>query len=168
MKLADDRDAVFSQAVEALLGENHALAAAASHRYLAGSTPEDPRYDRALRILGESSEELGFSYAASLWYLDVAQARRDPDVVDDAVRGLERIMATFPYDEATILRGFVATEEVSGLPPEQTAFLNYHQGLNSLRHGRDEWASLQFARIPTGSPYAARARYVQAVERLTS
>ncbi len=167
VKLAEDRDAVFSQAVEALLEENHALSAAAANRYLAGSTPEDPRYDRALRILGESTEALGFSYASSLWFLDIAQARRDPDVVDDAVAGLERIMATYPYDEATILRGFVATEEITSLPPEQTAFLFYHQGLTSLRDGRDDWAALQFAKIPTRSPYAARAKYVQAVERLS-
>lgn len=167
LKLAEDRDAVFSQAVEAHLAEDHELSAAAANRYLSGSSPEDPRYDRAMRILGESTEALGLSYAASLWYLDIAQARRDPDVVDDAVRGLERIMAQYPYDEATILRGFVATEEIGSLPPEESAFLYYHQGLNSLRHGLDEWASLQFSRIPAQSPYAVRARYVQAVERLT-
>ncbi len=167
VQLAEDRDAVFSQAVEAHLNEEHTLSAAAANRYIAGSSAEDPRYDRALRILGESTEQLGFSYAASLWFLDVAQARRDPDVVDDAVRGLERIMGEDAFDEATILRGFVATDEVGSLPPEQRGFMYYHQGLNSLRNGLDEWALQQFARIPQGSPYAMRARYVMAVERLT-
>ncbi|MEZ4459907.1 MAG: hypothetical protein R3E66_09290 [bacterium] len=168
IKLAEERDAVFAQAVEASLEGDENLAGAASWRYVSGSTEDDPRYDRALRILGESAESLGFSYAASLWYLEIAQARRDVDVVDDAVRGLERIMSNSAYDESTLLRGFVATEDLSGLPPEQMGFLLYNQGLNSLRAGLNDWAELQFSKIPEGSPYRARAAYVRAVEKVTS
>ncbi len=168
LKIAGERDAVFAQAVEASLESDSNLAGAASWRYVSGSTADDPRYDRALRILGESAERLGFTYAASLWYLEIAQARRDVDVVDDAVRGLERIMTQKAFDESTILRGFVASEDLTGLPPEQMAFIYYYQGLNSLRNGLRDWANLQFGLIPKGSPYGARATYVLAVDKLTS
>lgn len=168
VQLAEERDDVFAQAVEASLEGDTTVAAAASWRYVSGSTEDDPRYDRALRILGESSEKLGFTYAASLWYLEIAQARRDVDVVDDAIKGLERIMLNHPYDESTILRGFIATEDLNGLPPEQMGFLLFYQGLNSLRRGLNDWAELQFSRIPEGSPYQARAAYVRAVEELSA
>ena len=166
IELAEDRDAVFAQAVEASLEGEHELAAAAANRYLEGSTVDDPRYDRAIRILAEASENMGFSYAASLWYLEIAAKRRDVDVLDEAVRGLERIMLEYPYDEATIVRGFVATGDITGLPPEQMAFLNYYQGVNSVRSGLDQWAKQQFDAIPEGSSYRERSQYVLAVELL--
>lgn len=165
--LAEDRDAVFAQAVEASLEDDHELAAAAANRYLQGSTVDDPRYDRAIRIIAEASEKMGFSYAASLWYLEIAEKRRDVDVLDDAVQGLERIMRDYPYDEATLVRGFVATGEITGLPPEQMAFLNYYQGVNSVRRGLDDWAKQQFDAIPEGSSYRERSQYVLAVEMLS-
>lgn len=167
ISLAEDRDSVFAQAVEASLEGDHELAAAASNHYLAGATVEDPRYDRAMRILADSSEAMGFSYAASLWYLEIASKRRDVDVVDEAVRGLETIMGSYPYDEATILRGFVATGHITGLPARQMAFVNFHQGVNSVRAGLDDWAQRQFDAIPDDSPYRDRARFVTAVQLLS-
>ena len=166
VSLAKDRDAVYKQAVEASLEGEHALAGAAANRYISGSSTDDPRYDRGLRILAESAEKLGFTYAASLWYLEIAESRRDVDVTDEAVRGLERIMATDGYDEGTILQGFLGSDDISGLPPEQMAFVKYHQGVNSLRRGVRDWAILQFEQIPDGSSYQVRAQYVLAVDKL--
>lgn len=163
-RLAEERDDVFSQAVEASLREDSAFAARAAHHYLRGSTVDDPRYDRALRLMAENVERLGLSAAASLWYLDIAATRRDVELVKDAVEGLERVIASYPYDEHTLVQGFVGAAEITGLSAEQTAFVDYYQGLDSLRRGQQSWGHAKFAAIPDTSPYHARSRYVLAVE----
>ena len=76
-----DRDDAYAMAVRATQGGSPAVAAAAAFHYLKGATTDDPRYDRAERLIGESEEKLGLTYAASLRYLDIARARRDPTLV---------------------------------------------------------------------------------------
>lgn len=163
-KLAEQQDDVFAQAVEASLDEDHALTAAAAYRYMAGTSPDDPRYDRAQRLLANAAEELGLTYAASVWYLDVAAARRDPEVIADAVRGLERIVQEYPHNEHLLIDGFVATADISGLPPGQQAFVHFYQGLDSLRRGNREWTAQLFALIPKDDPYKLRSQQVLAVD----
>lgn len=164
---APDRDAAYGMAVEKVLVERWSDAARASWQYLEGATPDDERYDRAQMLMARAMEGLDLTHAASLWYLDVAQARRLPDVVDEAVAGLERIVLGGPHDEATIVRGFLATAEVTAMPPRQRDFVAYMQGLDSVRRDLDDWADAQFARIGEDSPYHARARFVRAVRLLS-
>lgn len=161
-------DEVFAQAVEASQTDDPALAAAAAYHYVEATNLDDPRHDRALRLLARSSEQLGLRYAASLWYLDIARSRRDVELVDDAVAGLERLMDEGGVDRDTVVEGFVATADVSGLPDDQRAFIAYHQGLDSLKRGLDEWAEKTFATIPEDSPYYLKARYVRAIDRIAS
>lgn len=165
--LSSDRDELYGQAVEASVANRAERAAAASFRYLSQSSPDDPRYDRALRLLAESAERLDLTYAASLFYLDIASARRDVDVVDDAVEGLERIVANHPHEHETLVQGFLARAEVTGLTPDLQAFVSYHNGLDSLRRGYDQWALEQFDAIPERSEYRRRATYALAVRRLS-
>ncbi|MFU8802640.1 MAG: hypothetical protein ACNA8W_02415 [Bradymonadaceae bacterium] len=161
-RLAEERDEVFSQAVEASLREDSAFAVRAAHHYLRGSTVDDPRYDRALRLMAENAERLGLTVAASLWYLDIASSRRDVELVKDAIEGLERVIANYPFDEHTLVEGFVGAADISGLPMEQLAFVDYYQGLDSLRRGQDVWAKNKFAAIPERSPFFARSQFVLA------
>lgn len=165
-RFAEDHGDVFQQAVEASKEERSIDAAAAAYHYVQGSTIDDPKYDRALRLLARASERLGLTYAASLWYLDIARSRRNVELVGDAVAGLERIIRNHPYDRATLLEGFIASEDITGLAPEQKAFVAYQQGLDSLRHGYERWGSDSFASIPEQSAYRLRARYVLAVRRI--
>lgn len=155
------REEVFAQAVESSLEDEHSLAAASAYHYFKGSNIDDPRYDRAQRLMAISAERLGLTYAASLWYLDIARSRRDVTLISEAVRGLERIMANGPYDQQVILRGFIARAEISGLDANQLAFISYYQGLDSVQQGLNEWADQVFARIPESSAYRHRATYVQ-------
>lgn len=162
-QFTNDRDQVFAQAVEASLEEDAKLASSAAYHYAFTGTSEDPRYDRALRLLALNAERLGLTYAASLWYLDIAQARRDVELAAESIRGLERIVRAERYDQETLLAGFLATAEINGLPPLEQAFVDYLQGLNSMRAGLLTWAEQRFNAIPPSSPYLARARYAQAV-----
>ncbi|MBA2665276.1 MAG: hypothetical protein H0U74_23510 [Bradymonadaceae bacterium] len=161
--LSGERDEVFALAVEASLNEDAVLASRAAHHYLRGATVDDPRYDRAMRLLAENAERLGLTYPASLWYLDIARSRRDVELVRDAVSGLERIMSTHPYDEHTIVHGYLGSADISGLSAAQQAFVDYQQGLDSMRRGVDDWAKKKFEEIPVASPYHARAQYVMAI-----
>ena len=165
-KFAEKHGDVFQQAVQASQKEQPAVAAAAAHHYLQGSTIDDPRYDRAMRVLARNTERLGLSYAASLWYLDIARSRRNVQLVDDAIAGLERIINEYPYDRETILQGFIASADITGLPAAQTAFVSYEQGLDSFRRGLQKWGIDSFEKIPEDSPYRLRAKYVLAVRRL--
>jgi tetratricopeptide (TPR) repeat protein len=166
VSFSENRDEVFSAAVEASLSSDHELAAANANHYANTATVDDPRYDRALRILANSSEALGLSYAASLWYLDIAQARRDVEVVADAVRGIEQITYKYPYDMETILRGFLVGGEITGLPEERQAFIDYHQGLDSMIRGLEKWSSFHFDAIGQRSEFRARANYALGVKML--
>lgn len=158
-QLPSDNDEVFKYSVQKSLSNNHTEAARGAYQYIQGTTPDNERYDRALRVLAENLDELGMTYAASLWYLEIAKSRRDPELIDDAVRGLEEIMARENYDRATLLSGYVASAEISGLPPEQAAFVSYHQGMDNLRRELDDWAVRDFRSIPEDSPYRDRADF---------
>jgi len=167
-RFAEEHGAVFQQAVEASKQERSADAAAAAYHYLQGSTVDDPRYDRALRVLARNAERLGLTYAASLWYLDIAQSRRNVELLDDAVAGLQRIVEEYPYDRETVRKGFLASADLSGLATEQKAFVAYHQGLDSLQRGHEKWAIESFDTIPKQSPYRLRARYTLIVRDLAN
>lgn len=161
------RDDAFGLAVQASLDEESLDAARGAHAFLRASAIEDARYDRAQMLLAQALEGLELRYAASLYYLDVASTRRDVDQLDKAFAGLERIvMGDVPFDEATLVDGFLATDRITGLSEERQAFIDYLQGRQSVKQGLDEWADKQLAAIPARSPYRARADYVLAVRHL--
>ena len=124
---------------------------------------EDPRYDRGLRILARNAEKLNLQYLASLWYLDIAQGRRDPTLIPEAVAGLKRQIESGVYDEERLVRRFLAVEELPKLGVELDAFLDYLQGVHNLRQGLDDWANQRFEQIHPQSPYVLQAEYIQAV-----
>lgn len=163
-----DRREAYSFAVEAQQREQPEQAAAAAEVYLQGASPDDPRYDRALMIIGRACEQMGLTYAASVIYREVAMAGRNMELLPDALRGLERIVRTGRYDEDQIIRGFVAGSEFAHMPDDVQGFLSYYQGLDSIRRGFDGWGQQQFAQIDEESDYHWRAVYVQAVRAIAA
>lgn len=158
-----DQELAFSRAVEASQNGKHATAATEAWNFLGAATEDDPRHDRALGLMARSTEALDLTYAASLWYVEIAQARRDVTLLPEAVRGLERIVLSGPHDHETIIRGFLGAEQLSELPSDIQAFVDYHQGLSSARSNLEVWSRARFDRIPESSGYFARAQYVRAV-----
>ncbi|MEE2644084.1 MAG: hypothetical protein VYD19_04040, partial [Myxococcota bacterium] len=165
-QLPEERQQLFAFAVDQIDHDRPALAARAAWRYLSQGDEEDPRRDRALRLLARSSEALGFRYAASSWYLEIARARRDAELIPEAISGLERAIASGPVDEDAIIDGFLAVEEITGLSPKLQDFVHFYQGLGNLRGGLSSWAKRDFLAIDKGSPYYYRARYVHLVEKV--
>lgn len=163
-----DREEAFTFAVGRLQAGEPLASATAAYEYIRGAGPDDPRHDRALRILALDAEMLGLTYAASLWYLEIAEGRRDPILLPEAVQGLRRIIEGGPHDAETLVDGFIATSEFSGLPFDLQAFVDYHRGLHDARQHLDAWADARFASLDPRSDYQRRGAYVQAVRKVAA
>ena len=161
--LPQDRQQLFLFGVENLQSERPLQSSRAIWAYLTQGDEEDPRYDRGLRILARNAESLNLQYLASIWYLDIAQGRRDPTLVPEAIAGLKRQIESGVYDEERLVRRFLAVEEMPKLGVELDAFIDYLQGVHNLRQGLDEWAIKRFSQIHPQSVYALQADYIQGV-----
>jgi len=161
------QDNAFRTANEAANDGEWSFAAAAAWSFIQEVGADDTRYDRALLVLAQALEGMGLTYPASLYYLEVARNRRDAELIDDAIIGLERIVRTGLFDEPTIIRGFISTADISGLPAEAQTFVNYYRGVDSLRRGLDEWGVQLLSAIDEDSAYGVRARYALAVRTLS-
>jgi len=162
--LMQTREGAFEQAVSAMGSKRPLLALRAAFRYLKGAGPDDPRYDRALRVMAVAANELGLPYAASIWYLQIAQGGRDPALLPVAIEGLQQLVERGVHDDELIVSGYLASADLAALPAGLMAFVDYHAGLDSLRRGERSWADQRFAKIGRASPYAWRVRYVRAVD----
>jgi len=158
------REGAFDQAVFAIGNNKPLLALRAAHRYLRGAGIDDTRYDRALRVMAIAATKLDLHYAASIWYLQIAQGGRDPELLPLALEGLQQIVEAGIYDDDLLVSGYLASADLSALPPGLMAFVDYYAGLDSLRHGERSWAEDRFSKIGRASPYAWRVRYVRAVD----
>ena len=154
--------AAFAGSVEAALEEDWDRAAASALVFLAEATEDDERYDRAQMILGQALENLDLRFAAAIYYLDVAQSRRNVELVDEAVEGLQRLDLSGPIDDELFIRSFVASGDISGLRDDLLDFVLYHRGIDSLRRGDEEWAEQSFEAIAQDSRYAPRADLARA------
>ena len=167
-QIPENREVAYTFAVAKLQSGDPAAAAAGAWYYLQGSSVEDPRYDRAQRLLARSSEAMNLTYAATQWHLDIAQGRRDPELLPEAIRGLQRAVESGAYDEDAIVDGYLATAEIAGLPEELQSFIDYHQGLHNVRLKESGWARDHFAKVADNTVYQGRIGYVRAVELVAS
>jgi len=166
--LSDDPDTLYASALRASLDQEHTESARAAFHYMKSTNPDNVRYDRAEKLLAQNVEALGLDYAASLFYLDIAESRRDVRLVGDAVGALERLLRRDGYDQMTLRDGFLARAEITGLAPNERAFVAYHQGLDSLRNNLMDWATERFSQIPKTSPYRHRAEYALIIHSLAT
>lgn len=167
-RLNQDKDDAFVASVKALQGESYYRAANASWSFLSNADPEDPRYPRGQRLLASSLEGLDMDWAAGLMYRQIAQERRDMELVPDAIRRLQAIVEQGQVDQDTFVTSFLASEEFSSLPEDVQSFVDYHKGLELARRGIDDWADVHFSQIPAGDPYADRAAYVHVVRQVAA
>ena len=157
------KDKAFSHAVRAVQGDDFVGGADAAYEYIQSADQDDPRYDRGLLLLARSLDGLEITWAAGMLYRNIAQARRNMELVPDAVAGIARVVATGLYDEDSMITSFVAAEDFSGLPEDIQAFVDFHKGLDMARSFSDYWADDHFQVIPDHSPWAAEAAYVKVV-----
>ncbi|MEO0604213.1 MAG: hypothetical protein AAF211_22440, partial [Myxococcota bacterium] len=159
-------DHAYPTAVEASAHGQPERAAQGAWLHLKTADPDDPRYDRAQRLLAHAAEDLGLHWAAGLIYRDIARARRDVSLLPDAIGGLQRLVLAGHYDRDGWLEAFLAADDFGVLPDEAADFVAYHRALDLVRRGEDAWAGEYFAQIPDDSPWAARRAYLLAVRDL--
>lgn len=158
-------EAAFGQAVEASVDASWLDAAQGMYAFLSGAGPDDERYDRALIVLAKALEAEKLSYPASLYYLDVAKGRRNPELIADAVEGLRRIVTNYGHDAELIVDGYLATADLDGMREESAPFATYLHAMNTLRQGRRRWALAAFERLQN-TDYEARATLVLGLDAL--
>lgn len=159
-----DKDEVFSTSVDKLQKEQFADSANAAWSFLQVTNPDDPRYDRARRLLAQSAESSGMVYAAGILYRDIAKSRRNVELLPDSLLNLERIVRSGTYDEDTLLVAFIASDDFGILPDNVQPFIEFQKGLDLARRGHDDWAQVHFDRLDPESDYGARAAYVRSVQ----
>jgi hypothetical protein len=161
-----DQQQAFLFGIEQNQKGNYPLSISATWHYLRESNEQDPKYDRTLRLMARNAQALGLNYLSAQWYLEIAKGRRDPTLIPEAIEGIEKNVLSGIYDEDTLINHFIALDEISALPTELNAFVSYHQGIQHLKQGLDQWAQQKFNSIHPTSMYAHKASYVLAIDLL--
>ncbi len=163
LEVPQEHQQAFLFGVEQSQAGRHELSTRAAWRYLSNTDEDDPRYDRALRLLARGAEEIGLSYASSAWYLQIASGQRDVALIPEAIEGIQRVVERGIFDEDALINRYIAVEEFSTMGVQIDSFIHYYQGLHDLRQGEERWAMRRFKQIHSNSPYIDKARYVMAV-----
>jgi hypothetical protein len=176
--VGESRDAAWNVAVTAFASDDFTSAAKAAFTVLDGMSRDDKRYDRAIRLLALSAEALGLRYPASLWFLDIAESKREPELVPDALRGLERIVMGGPHDADTVVAG---VSRLRGAPqpaardpalhrlpagPRQRAPRAEHLGRRPLRPPAEDQPLLRPRRLRRGGSARGSAQAARGGRRL--
>ena len=166
LEVPQDHQQAFLFGVEQAQKGHNALSAKAAWQYYKNTDEEDPRFDRVLRLLARNAEAMGLNYAASAWYLQIAQGRRDVELIPEALSGLRKIVESGIFDEDALINRYLAVEEFSTMGTELDSFIHYYQGLHNLRQAQGRWASRRFKQIHPRSFYRYKALYVMAVRQV--
>lgn len=157
------KDDAFVFAVEAAQQKENESAAKAAWVFVDNADPDDPRYDRGLKLVALSCERMGLTFIAAMIYRQIAMERRNMEIVPEALLGLQRIVENYAFSEDVLIKSFIAAQEFGELPKDIQAFIDYHQGLDLVRRGAEKWAEAHFSRIPQTNSYFYKAEYVRLV-----
>lgn len=155
-------DAVFEEGLDLFRAEDYETAAERMWHYIAGNEAGADHYEWAEYYMARSFVELGLYHAATEYFFNIAKERKRPELLPDALRNLETVMTTRPFDRDLLQRDLIGSHEFGALPGDVRAFVAYNQGRIDLLQGRDKWAERHFqqlARLKDDSPLAAR--YIQ-------
>jgi TolA-binding protein len=155
----------FEKGLGAYYGADYVGAAALMYDYLATNENTVENYEWAEYFLGTTLAKMGFFHAGAEYLFNVAKNRTRPEILPDALSELEKLY-DIAHDEDLIDAQLLTDSEFGYLPPAQSDFVSYVQGLQDLRAGRTEWAERNFRRIRDDSPYAPKAIYALGVQRL--
>ena len=153
----------YDAAVLELKRDNFGKAARAAFAYREGHAQTDDYYDRSWLVAAEAFRGMGLTHASIVAYRDVAEGRRDEDLVVTALRGIERGMRDGHVDEGLVIRGFIAGNDFGTLPEDISGFVLFEQGKDNARRGLVAWARERFGLIPESSAYRARGMLATAV-----
>src|SRR5262249_15256922 len=118
----------FDGAMRFFYAEKYDEAAANLYRYLVSAGESGDKVENARFFLAESLAKLGFHYAASEYYYDIAKERRAPEFVMPALEAIEKITRERPYDEVLLIDDLVYDSPLGTVTPELEDWLRFHRG----------------------------------------
>ncbi len=167
---------LFEEGVAAYKSGAEGEAARLLYQYLDGNDPTADQYEWAEYFLAKNFERMGLTHAAVEYLYNVIKEQKRPEILPDALRSLELIMTTKPYDEETLVVDLLASSEFGTLPPDVRTFIEFHQGRRDLLQQREKWSQRHFqwlaqvdeAKSPLAVKYIQRAIYAEAITTLTA
>jgi hypothetical protein len=163
-------DAVFEEGIEAYREGKFAAAADKLYEYMDGNAPEADHYEWSEYYLGRTLLEMNLVHGGVEYLYNVAKERKRPELLPDALRELEQVIAVRPHDRVLIVEDLVGSTDFGALPPDVQAFVAYQKGRRDLIDGRLKWARLHFDNLERlkdenelAERYLLRARFAKAI-----
>jgi hypothetical protein len=157
---------VFQVAKDAFTRGDYKEAARGCYDYISRNPPSSEKYESAQFYLAGALEKLGFYHAAVEYYFQVANTRRMPELLPRALRVLESITLSKPFDQGLIIRDLLGDTDFGDLPSDLADFVYYHQGVDNLQRGLDAWATERFSKISRRGYYFFSALYTGSIRLL--
>lgn len=166
-------DRVFDEAVAEFDAQNYKHAAELFWHYISGNEQTADHYEWAEFYLARSFLRIGLHHGGVEYLYNVAKERKRPELLPEALREIEKIRDTIPFDDELLEYDLLRGGDFGALPPDVKSFVEYQQGRLDLLDGRREWAQRHFDRLSRTSDdeqrvqrYALRARLAQALADL--
>ena len=156
----------FAAAKDAFARGDFERAAALCWQFLSTSDKNAEKYESAQFYLASSLEQLGLYHAAVAYYFQVANTRRNPELLPRTVRALEGIALEHPIDEDLVLRDLVADTDFGRMAEQEGDFIYYWQGVSNLHRGLHEWVNERFDRVGRVGYYYYLTLYTASVRLL--
>jgi hypothetical protein len=158
--------AIFDDALEDFYAQRYVDAAAGFWGYIHFGEPSAGNYEWSQYFLAESLAHLGFWHAATQYYYIVAKTRSRPEILPEALRRLEAISRTRPFNENLVHEDLIYDSEFGTLPKDLDRWVEYVQGLNDYKNDFTRWGERHFENVAPTSYYGLWSLYVQAVHAL--
>jgi hypothetical protein len=137
------------------------------YAYLRGSARTADNYEWAQFFLADDLWRLGFSHAAVVYWADVAKTRSRAEILPEALAKLEEVTTQTAYDEELVEREVLFGTDFGFIPPSALDYVQFHKGMAAYKTGNLRWAWNHFDKLHPGTAYAARAKLVHAVHKMT-
>jgi hypothetical protein len=155
------------RAVETLLSKSFGAAAPKLFYVFRTMSEDELQRDVAQFYLAEALRELGFTQAAAEHYIDVATARRSPDMAARALTALDGLYRRGLVEENRLIDDVLFGAQFGGVEPVTQGFVDYLQALGELRRGYGNWGESRLeALFQNEGHYAHRGRFALGVLRV--
>ncbi len=166
-------DDVFDDGVRAYDGGDYEGAAEKMWHYIRGSEQTADHYEWAELYLARSFLNLELTHAGVEYLYNVAKERKRPELLPEALKLLEQVRETRPYDDELVDLDLLSGSDFGALPPDAKSFVEYQQGRVDLVDAHPTWAGRHFERLKSSGDddarvqrYALRARVATALADL--
>jgi len=157
---------LFVRAKDSFNHGDHEEAASLCWKYISESEPSDEKYESAQFFLARSMQELKIFHGAVEYYFQVANNRRNPELLSRTIKALEAINLAHPFDEGLIIRDLIGDTDFGDLHGELSDFIHYWQGVTNLRRGLGAWASERLSKINRRGYYFFSSLYLASIRLL--